>query len=167
MPRRLIIALAIITLLLIPTAGASADEPSREDAPPLDMVFTGVCDFPVEAVTLVNRGKLTTFYNRIGEPVRQIGTGALKVQLTNLATGESLVVNISGPVFIKPQADGTATITLGGRSLLILRAGIDAPPAGLLLNSGQLRFTVDPEGAVTEIVSQSGRQQDLCAALAP
>lgn len=158
-----LVASVLLALLVLPV-GATA--PIRDDAPALNTTLTGVCAFPVEFVTLANKEKLLTFFDRAGVPTRQIGTGALKVRLTNLETGTTLVVNISGPVFIAPHADGSATVELGGRSLLYLRQGIDRPPAGITLNAGRLVFAVDAAGAVTAIVSQSGTQRDLCAELA-
>ncbi len=107
-----------------------------------------------------------TFTDKNGNPIRQIITGTLRMRVTNVATGESLVVNVSGPAFLTFTESGLATVTLGGRGLLFLRSGIDVPPAGLFLISGRLVAAIGPEGEVTEIVSRTGRMQDLCAALA-
>ncbi len=161
----LIVCGALLALLLV-APGVSATPPTREPGPPFEGVLKGVCLFPVEVVTLANREKLLTFYDRAGDVTMQIGTGTLKVRLTNLATGTSLAVNISGPVRIAPGADGTTTITLGGRSLLYLRAGIDLLPPGITLNAGQQVITVDAEGRVTAVTRQTGSARDLCAELA-
>jgi len=152
--------------LLMAAPGAGAAPPSREDAPPLNQVLVGVCPFPVEVVTLANKEKVLTFFGKDGAATRQIVTGTFKVRLTNLENGTTLAENISGPVFVTPNADGTATITLGGRSLLYLRQGIDLPPAGMTLNSGQQVIAIDQEGRVTAIISRTGAARDLCAELA-
>lgn len=157
----LIVCGALLALLFV-APGASATPPTREPGPP----FEGVCPFPVEVVTLANREKLLTFYDRAGDVTMQTGTGTLKVRLTNLETGTSLAVNISGPVRIAPGADGTTTINLGGRSLLYLREGIDLLPPGITLNAGQHVITVDAEGRVTTVARRTGSARDLCVELA-
>ncbi len=165
---RAVLPLALLALLLTPTI-ALADKPTREVLPaPESFRFAAgeVCAFPVLIEFPESKNKAVTFTDDSGNPVRQIITGKLRARVTNLATGESLAVNVSGPAFLTFTESGLATVTLGGRGLLFLRAGIDAPPAGIFLVSGQLVLAIGPEGEVTEIVSRTGQIQDLCAALA-
>ncbi len=165
---RAVLPIALLALLLTPSI-ALADKPTREALPtgaPLAFAAGEVCAFPVLIEVVGNKEKALTFTDDSGNPVRQIITGTLRVRVTNEASGEALVVNVSGPVFLTFTEGGLATVTLGGRALLFLRAGIDAPPAGVFLTSGRVVLAIGPEGEVTEIVSRTGRIQDLCAALA-
>ena len=166
---RSLVAVLLVLLALLPASAALADKPTREPLPapePLEFAAGEVCAFPVRIEAVDSKNKAVTFTDEDGNPVRQIITGTLRMRVTNLATGESLVVNVSGPGFLTFTADGLATVTLGGRGLLFLRAGIDAPPAGVFLVSGRLVLAIGPAGEVTEIVSRTGQLQDLCAALA-
>ena len=165
---RSLAAVLLALLALLPASAALADKPTREALPapePLAFAAGEVCAFPVRIEAVDSKNKAVTFTDEDGDPVRQIITGTLRMRVTNLATGESLVVNVSGPGFLTFTADGLATVTLGGRGLLFLRAGIDVPPAGVFLVSGRLVLAIGPEGEVTEIVGRTGQMQDLCAAL--
>ena len=155
----------LLALIIVP-AGALAAPPTREPLPAPQFPVEGICSFPVETTALVNREKLTTFYGKDGEVVRQILSGALKVRLTNLTTGTAVDVNISGPGEMTAQPDGSLTIVARGRGLLALRQGIDVGPAGQWLEIGRVVFTVSPSGAISTIISEQGRRVDLCAALA-
>lgn len=166
---RVLLPLALLTLFLTP-ASALADKPAREALPaaePLRFAAGEVCAFPVLIEFPDSKNTAVTFTDAEGTPLRQIITGRLTARVTNLATGEALTANISGPAFLRFSEGNLATVTLGGRGLLFLRAGIDAPPSGIFLASGRLVLAIGPAGEVTAIVSQTGRQQDVCAALAP
>ncbi len=158
--------LGLLLALLIVPAGALAAPPTREPLPEPQFPVEGICSFPVQTTTLMNKEKLTTFYGKDGEVVRQLLSGALKVRLTNLATGSAVDVTIAGPGQITAQPDGSLTIVARGRGLLALRQGIDVAPAGQWLAIGRVVFTVSPTGAITTIISEQGHQVDLCAALA-
>jgi hypothetical protein len=165
---RALLLLVLLALLLTPSV-ALADKPTREPAPafePPPFAAGEVCAFPVLIEETENKAKALTFIDDSGAPLRQIITGKFRVRVTNLATGESLVVNVSGPGFLTFTEGELATVTLGGRGLLFLRAGIDVPPAGIFLLSGRTVLGIGAQGEVTSIVSQTGRVQDLCAALA-
>ncbi len=165
---RAVLPLALLALLLTPSI-ALADKPIREALPapePIEAAAGEVCAFPVLIEFLESKNKAVTFTDDSGTPLRQIITGRLRARVTNLTTDESLVVNVSGPAFLSFTAEGLATVTLGGRGLLILRAGIDVAPAGVFLTSGRVVLAIGPAGEVAGIISQTGQMQDLCAALA-
>ena len=171
---RVVLPLALLALLLTPSVALGVP-PKREALPPpasIEAAAGEVCAFPVLIEFLDSKNKALTFTDKSGTPVRQIITGKLRARVTNLVTEESLVMNISGPAFLSFTEEGRpATVTLGGRALLILRAGIDVAPPGVFLTSGRvvlaISFTIDKEaGEVAAIVSQTGRMQDLCTVLA-
>jgi hypothetical protein len=161
--KRLTMLVWSVALALVPAAGASADKPTREPFPVGNDVFPAgvVCSFPVSIEVLENREKVTTFSDG-----RQLVTGTLKQRVTNLATGESLDLNTSGPATITPSADGSVlTISGRGHSLLFFFSGEPGGP-GLFLYIGHNVVTFDVVNDVVTSVRATGRRIDICAALA-
>jgi hypothetical protein len=145
--------LALAAALLVPSV-AAADQPIREGLPAEDFTIEGSCAFDVDVQILVNNEFITTFSNG-----RQLITGALKVRLTNVETGKSIDLNISGPGFITPHEDGSVTFELSGRSLVF--------DLGLLeLTSGPAILEFDPAGNLVSYTKTSAATVDLCAVLA-
>ncbi len=159
---RSLFAVLLALLALLPASAALADKPTREPLPAEDFTLTGVCPFPVRVEVMANKEKATTFTTKGGE--RTIVTGTLRVRLTNLATGESRELNVSGPVFVTPHEDGSATVVLRGRSLIFSTPGSTIAPT-LQLTSGPVVLEVDAKGAITQL-DQRGQAEDLCKALA-
>jgi hypothetical protein len=96
--------------------------------------------------------------------VVEIFNGTLKDELTNLATGRSIVVNVSGPAKVINYPDGSATASYEGHSLLFFFAtDIPAGPAAYLF-SGRVVANYTGSGQQT-IVRASGTREDICAAL--
>ena len=148
-----VICLAVAAALLVPSV-AAADQPIREGLPAEDFTIQGSCAFDVDLQVLVNNEFITTFSDG-----RQLITGALKVRLTNVETGKSIDLNISGPGFITPHEDGSVTFQLSGRSLVF--------DLGLLeLTSGPAILEIDPSGTVVSYTKTSAATVDLCAVLA-
>ena len=149
----LVLGLAVAVALLLPSV-AAADKPIREGLPAEDFTIQGSCAFDVDLQVLVNKEFITTFSDG-----RQLITGRLVVRLTNVATGKSIDLNISGPGFITPHADGSVTFELSGRSLVFL-------PGLLELTSGPVVLEIDPAGNVVSYAKTSAAAVDLCAVLA-
>ena len=148
-----VICLAVAAALLVPSV-AAADQPIREGLPAENVTIQGSCAFDVDLQVLVNNEFITTFSDG-----RQLITGALKVRLTNVETGKSIDLNISGPGFITPHEDGSVTFQLSGRSLVF--------DLGLLeLTSGPAILEIDPSGTVVSYTTTSAATVDLCAVLA-
>jgi hypothetical protein len=152
-------------LILSAAAPASADEPLREPLPAEDFVLSGSCDFDVFVDVVENKEFITTYFDDDGNPTRQIVTGRFVVELTNLETGESIVYEISGPVFFSFSEDGSVDIVLGGRSLLFFFPGEVEDLPLLFVNSGQVTLHIGPQGNIVS-VDQVGEVTDVCAALA-
>jgi hypothetical protein len=91
---------------------------------------------------------------------RQHLSGTFIVELTNLVTNETIVVNASGPLNITPE--GNTLIGLG-RGLLFGEAGFFGPgsPAELSLHSGQVIL----DALDFTILGRVGHNVDLCVAL--
>ena len=60
---------------------------------------------PWRSTFLTNKEVAKEFFDREGNVLRTLTTGALKVQVTNLDTGKSLDLNISGPGVTLPDGD--------------------------------------------------------------
>jgi hypothetical protein len=149
----LMLGLALAAALLVPSV-AAADQPIREGLPAEDFTIEGSCTFDVDVQILANNELITTFSDG-----RQLITGALFVRLTNVETGKSIDLNISGPGFITPHEDGSVTFELSGRSL-VFDVGF------LQLTSGPVILEIDENGDVVSYTYTSAATVDLCAVLA-
>lgn len=132
--------------------------------PPLEFAAGELCPFAVRIEAVENKEIATTFTDKDGNPTRQLITGRLVMRITNLATGASIVRNVSGPGMLTFHADGTLTVVLRGGSLLYLLP-TDAGGPGLWLNSGPVRLEVDAANNVTSTV-RPAHSIDVCPMLA-
>lgn len=139
---------------------ASADRPIRVQVPAGDSTGQFCEDFPVLVHPTRNNEYATIFSTGA-----TFVTGALRVEVTNLDSGETIELNIPGPGFFSP--DGSTLIGTGPW-LLFGEAGFIGPgsPAGVLFVSGRFVLTFDGQGHVTGY-SARGHSEDICAALAP
>ncbi len=164
MSRRYLALLAVPVLVLAIATPVAAGKPDRQplELPPeLDLAAGDVCPFAVHVEFLVNREKVTTFYNRAGDVARVLTTGFLVVRLSPLDDPEtSITINISGPSRQVFRPDGTSTLTYGGRSISLY------PPGTLVFTAGQAVVELDAEGSFVS-VTNIGFESDLCTALAP
>jgi hypothetical protein len=141
--------------LVVPTA--AADKPSKEPFPSSDVTGRFCEDFDVLLHVTDDKGTLHVFSSGVA-----LVTGTLKIEVTNLASGKTLALNISGPG--KFSADGT-TLTGSGRWLLFGEAGeLPDPGPGMLLTTGQITLGLGPTGITS--IETHGTVQDICAALA-
>jgi len=151
MIRKLILTGAAAAAVVLAAANvAVADPPTRTPAPA--PTFTGeFCPGVQVQITFpVNQEYAISFSSGA-----VITTGHLVAQVKNLSTGESVVVNASGPGML--GADGR--FTLRGETLVFLTPGQIGPgsPATTYILSGVLDFAVD--GTVT----QTGHVTDICS----
>ena len=73
---------------------------------------------------------------------------------TNVSTGKSVKLNISGTFLVASGTDGSTTLTFTGPTLL----------EGGIVNDGRAVFTFDADGNLVA-ASITGKQTDLCATL--
>ena len=140
--------------------------PTHEPSPGsfLDFPAGVVCSFELLGEPLANNGKATTFPAAANGDVEMLITGTYVERLSNASTGKSIVENLSGPLHFTFHTDGSATLVLTGRTQLFFgSADIPAGPRAYI-NSGRAEVTLSPDGTET-LVSQSGEQTDICAAL--
>jgi hypothetical protein len=169
--RLVFVALPLLMLFLfglVPTA--SADPPIRTPIVILspfilqDTRGNDPCGFQVQLDVLTNKEVVTTFVRKNGTSFIQV-TGALKVRLTNLSTGKSIDINISGPIRFVPNADGSVTQIGPGPQLFVFDPGVAPDLPRLVLTSGRTVSMFDPEGNFS-LLSVQGHVEDLCALLA-
>jgi hypothetical protein len=153
MRRLLIAAVVACSMLMAGVPSASADGPTKIPLPvPNPQTLTGSCTFAVLDEILTN-GETGIFF-----ATYIIVTGPLKVRLTNMASGTSLTLNISGPAKVYPHPDGTTTVI--GRG-----AGLIPSPGHLWYARGNSVVAVSADGTQI-LVSTDGTVVDLCGALA-
>jgi hypothetical protein len=156
---------------LTPEAPLSAERsgrPTRLDVPDLANVFVldaGVaCPFAVAGEPVVNRLVTQTFPADANGDVLQLTTGTLVQRLTNVSTGKSIIVNISGPGRLTLHADGSATLVAVGTWLIADVVPVSGPPT-LFTNSGRTVLEIPAGGGPGVVTSRVGNRQDICAAL--
>ena len=146
-------AFGVALAALVAASVALAAPPERAPLFAEDFVAEDVCAFPVLIEVTANKEYITFFSDG-----RIHVNGKLFVRVTNLDTGSSLDLNVSGPVTV------TDTETLRGRGLLILFPQ-DAGGPGLLLTTGRVVLIRGEDGFIAD-ATFTGRKVDLCAALA-
>lgn len=147
------LALALVVVLAAPVAAA---KPDRSFAEAGDILVSGYCDFDVIEHPLSNKEYFTTFYDRDGNVRRSHVAGRLVLELINVESGRSIVVNASGPGRFVDDADGT-TIYTGGTWIFNFAGEF-------FMLSGRGVFRVDGNGET--IVSRHGHVVELCPLLA-
>lgn len=143
---------------------ALADRPARDPAPPppgtVIPLTSGECPFPVDLLVLANKEYTLTFASGA-----QIVTGQLSVRATNVTTGGSVDVNVSGPLF---TSVGGSTLLLSGATLLFLPAGATGPdsPGVLWLTRGPVLVDLSGQFLTVSLAAADASVTDLCAELA-
>jgi hypothetical protein len=158
MPRTSLTAAVVVALAVSLAAAtpAAADKPIKEPAPFGE--FTGqFCeDFPVRVRDTTNRGILKVFSSGA-----TLITGTLKVEVTNLETGKSIALNVSGPA--RSSVDGS-TLVGTGRWIFFGEPGFFGPGSPAMLEASSGRFEIDlTDGS---FLSRNGHRVDLCPLLA-
>jgi hypothetical protein len=158
------IALLAILLLFGWVATAAAVPPDKE--PPAEeetFILSEACDFDVLLEDLWNNSSLIYFYDQEGNLLRFVSVGALKTRLTNMESGKSIDLNISGPAFFKPLPDDWLLLS-GGGPWLFFELGVDELPE-LALVHGRTELLIDPDGNV-EVLTLRGKVEDVCSMIA-
>ena len=147
----------------------SVGKPTRAPVPDSFYEFSApagqACSFPVTGEAVVNRFETTTFPADENSDVVQLATGHLVFRFTNVATGKSIDLNISGPGKATFHPDGSMTQDATGVWYWLFPGGTNLPGGlTLFLSSGRLVVETSPTGQRT-ITSQVGKLEDLCPML--
>src|SRR5665647_762713 len=107
--RRVLLLLMTILIVLAVASAASANKPTRDIIPGQDdVVFPAeLCGFPVRGH--IEGGEIiTTFTDKAGTAVKQIVVfPGNKGTLTNLDTGKSITIPLTGSASVRVQPDGS------------------------------------------------------------
>lgn len=163
-----LVVLALLAVMAAPSvAWAEAPPPTEEEQPEFNEKFAAgeVCDFDLRIKSLQNDIVDKIFYDANGDPKRIVSKGKLIVKVVNLETGDWLVRNASGPVFVWINSDGSAHVSAPRRQIVLLFGG-DEGGSGLLYIRGPYDNTWDvtPEG-IFHNLDLNGVVTDLCAEL--
>jgi hypothetical protein len=159
--RASILALSLLVSVLFAATLASAAQavtPTRSTEPPFEFDNSSLfCGFPLRAETLRNNVKITTFSDG-----HQLVTGSQAIRLTNLSSGQSMVLTDAGNVVTNPEQTAE---TLTGRLVIFDFPGEPFGP-GASLFTGRVQATfAEPGGFLYSNLDFSGKRVDLCAAL--
>ena len=89
---------------------------------------------------------------------RELLTASYLATATNLESGKSVKVNLSGQAVFKVSSDGTSAFRTTGATLLI-------DPGTLTLVHGPIVFSFDADGIFLGRTVISSSTRDMCAAL--
>lgn len=157
------LCLTVLCLLLAAPAVASAKSPWQPfRAAPFDLPAGSRCSFELRGDILRDKERIRT--TKTGQ---QEVRGPLVVRYTNVATGESVVRNLTGDALIDSRADGSiARFTLLHGHLAVGLAATDPGGPAFLVLSGR-GFVVDfaPDGTRT-VTPGRGTVEDICRTLA-
>jgi hypothetical protein len=164
MPRRLLVLSLLTLLLLAPASTAWARGDGWE--PLNNQPFTvQACGTTVDATFPMDKEYQQVTTDAEGNQHIKV-TGALKVTLTDTATGRSVTYNISGPGTSIAYANGDFLFNATGRNLLFLtpeQAAATGLPQ-LFVTSGPISVLFRADGSV-EVQRLGNHLQDICAAL--
>jgi hypothetical protein len=166
MRRLSLILSSTIVLALLAASVASAEAPTRIPWPTENSTLpASICGFAVDVRVISQNETLTIFSDS-----SVILTGTLKLTLSNTVTGKTITRNVSGPVFVRPNADGSGTETLTGHSFLAFAQGELGPGSAPMLayTTGPviLQFDKFVGGHIVGYSHTSGTTEDLCRTLA-
>jgi len=171
---RLFFLLAVVgsavALYAFPSALPAANgKPTRVLLTDLQQTFDipagGVCNFELAGTPIANNETITTFPPDANGDVREIITGTLKLQLTNVGTGNSTEVNVSGPGTIVLHPDGSASEDLRGNAVILFFPGANPAGPDTQLFTGHTVISIDPAGNLTLVSTTDDHPLDICAAL--
>jgi hypothetical protein len=151
------------------SAQMARGKPTREAVPDSFYEFAvaggQACSFPVTGKAVVNRFATTTFSADENGDVVQLATGHLVFRFTNVATGRSVDINISGPGKATFHPDGSMTQEAFGVWYWLFPGGANLPgDLSLFLSRGRLVVETTSTGERT-ITSQVCELEAICAML--
>lgn len=154
--------LAALTVALALPSLAAAAKPLKDDVhmtPHFVLPAGAACEFDMSVDVQANGEKYKLWLDRHGDLERGLLTGRLVLELTNLETDASVVLNVSGPGHDRFNADGTIDTAYTGRGLPFFE-GV------FYLSVGRDEFVVSEDWEMLEHGRTSGQALDICGMLA-
>jgi hypothetical protein len=159
-----------IALLAFPAALSAADgKPTTvavtDDQQSFSFRAGRVCSFALAGTPVENNQSIKTFPADVNGDVRVLIEGVLKEQVTNVATGKSIVVNVSGPSKEIVHSDGTAELTFDGSGLVSYNARFNPLGPHTYIYTGHTVISISDDGVLTPVSTTDKNPFDVCAAL--
>ena len=160
-----------IALLVYPAALSAADgKPTRfalTDAQQAVHFPAGsACSFELDGTPVSNNQYVKIYPVDENGDVRVLVTGALAYEMTNVGTGKSIIVNVSGPVTQIVHADGSSVATVRGSAIVSFIAPFNpAGPATFIYTGHTVLSFAPPFGLLTLVSTTDNKPFDVCAAL--
>jgi hypothetical protein len=149
----------VLGLALAAAPFASAKAPDKEPLPAADAQGQFCEDFEVLVHVVRNKEFIKIFSSGAA-----LITGALRLEVTNLDTDETVELNVPGPGRISP--DGSTLIGTGPW-LLYGEAGTFGEGSPAQINFIRGRFVATFEDGIVTSFTANGQIVDICAVLAP
>lgn len=171
LPTRRLAPSALLAAVLLALSSAAVAAP--EKIKPEDINFFvpagEACDFDLQIVGTDSNANIRTFLDEGGEVVRVITAGrGYTLTYSRLDKGkvvDSFTLQPTGSVQkVEIAPDGTQTVVGTGTNGLVMFS-TDVPPKSAVQYQGRIVYTIDAGGVFT-LLSASGKQLDICEALA-
>jgi hypothetical protein len=146
---KLALILGAVAVLTFPQTTLAQQEP-----------ITNVCDFPIIVETTRDKAAFHELPGVANAPFLASASGQIFVLITNVETGDSIEVNVSGPAFFTEDA----TILTGASLFFFSSPPLEVTgdiPVGLILTAGPVVVTGDEDSVHTEFIGGTIRA-DLC-----
>lgn len=158
-------AIAVLGALLAPAA--EAGRPERFVEPPYETFIDASCPEAIapEGIQWSDAGG--NFAALFFDDGAELKTGRHPDLVTNVATGDSVLLDLQGSIRARPVGD-EVRVTMRGTNGLILYPG-DAGPGDVdeprvFVFTGTVRFTFNAALTITKL-EHTGRARDVCAEL--
>ena len=163
-------SVSALVLLVYPATLSAADgKPTivavTDDQQSFQFRAGRVCAFPLAGTPVANNQVIKTYPADANGDVRVLVEGLLKAQVTNVDTGKSLVVNVSGPTTQIFHPDGTSDLTLDGSVMVLYNARFNPRGPATLIYTGHTVLSVSADGVLTLVSTTDKQPFDVCAAL--
>ena len=162
MQRKLVVVAVVGLFAALIVPAAFAGQPTIQRIPYEDHFVSESCGFPVQ--NDVTGTALDISYTDALGNLHSIQAGPqFKQTMTNLVTGTTIVVNISGPAKLTFGADGSFT-QVGTGNWTWMRGDPATLTPGTFLTQGRFVLSISASGVRT--CTSPGNTIDLCAQLA-
>ncbi len=124
-----------------------------------------VCTFEFDAAPVSNNQYLTTYPADANGDIRMSVNGVLKERVTNVGTGKSIILNVSGPSTEIVHPDQTADLTLDGSVMVSYNARFNPRGPATYVYTGHTVLSISDDGVLTLVSTTDKKPFDVCAAL--
>jgi len=158
--RAITVFLGVFLSSALLTSSLVAQKPDKQPLQyePLEFDASVVCGFPV----LIEGSGHQSVISFLSGREMIVGSGSTRI--TNVATGQSIVLSSTGHFVQTPLPDGTVRLTANGQSLFFLLPQ-DVTGPGLIFTTGHIELAYDIATDSVTSVSSEGTTLDVCAAL--